>query len=68
MAEQLGLRGYARNLPDGCVEVLALGGAGSLATLAGWLRQGPPLARVTGVAEQEASVDCYTDLVDFRTG
>lgn len=68
MAEQLGLRGYARNLPDGRVEVLALGGAASLAALSGWLWQGPPRARVTEVTEQEEDVGRYPDTVDFRTG
>ena len=67
MAEQLALRGYARNLPDGRVEVLALGDAASLLKLAGWLRQGPTLARVTEVTEQNEDVARYADVVDFRT-
>ena len=41
----LGLRGFARNLPDGRVEVLAAGDDAALDRLAAWLRQGPPLAR-----------------------
>lgn len=68
MAEQLGLRGYARNLPDGRVEVVALGDAASLVTLAGWLRQGPALAQVTDVTEQEEDAVRYADVIDFRTG
>jgi acylphosphatase len=67
IAEPLGVRGFARNLPDGSVEVLALGDAESLATLAGWLRQGPPLARVDDVTEQEHDAACYADVRDFRT-
>ena len=67
MAEQLGVRGLARNLPDGSVEVLALGAATSLVTLAGWLRQGPPLAMVTSVTEQEQDAARYAGLRDFRT-
>ena len=67
MAEQFGLRGYARNLPDGRVEVLALGDPASLVMLAGWLRQGPTLARVIDVIEQEEDVTLYADVVDFRT-
>jgi acylphosphatase len=66
-AEQLGLRGYARNLPDGRVEVLAVGAATSLEALAGWLGRGPPRARVTAVVTEEQSVVGYADLVDFRT-
>ena len=68
MAEQLGLRGYARNLPDGGVEVLALGGAASLAALTTWLQKGPPQATVTGVTEQDEDVGRYAALVEFRTG
>ena len=43
-AQALGLRGYAKNLPDGRVEVLAVGDAAAIDTLAAWLRQGPQLA------------------------
>ncbi len=68
VAEKLGLRGFARNLPDGRVEILALGDAVSLGTLAAWLRRGPALARVTDVTEQEEDTTRYADVVDFRTG
>jgi len=49
-AVQLGLSGYARNLSDGRVEVLACGPAESVAQLREWLRVGPPMAEVTGIA------------------
>lgn len=68
VAEQLKLRGFARNLPDGRVEVLALGDAASLEALAGWLWKGPPLARVTGVVGHDEDVGRYADVVDFRAG
>lgn len=45
-ALRLGLTGYAKNLPDGRVEVLAVGDAAAIAALAGWLAHGPPLAKV----------------------
>ena len=67
IAEQLGVRGWARNLPDGSVEVLALGDTGSLATLTAWLRRGPPQARVTGVTEREVDVARFADMQEFRT-
>lgn len=49
-AQRLGLTGYARNLGDGRVEVLACGAADAVGQLREWLRAGPPMAEVTGVA------------------
>jgi acylphosphatase len=46
-ADRLGIRGYANNLPDGSVEVLACGLVEALHELESWLRQGPPMARVS---------------------
>lgn len=51
-ALRLGLRGYARNLADGRVEVVACGEAVHIDTLAAWLSEGPPLARVEAVERQ----------------
>jgi len=51
-ALRLNLRGFARNLADGSVEVVALGDANSLALLESWLWQGPMLAKVSNVQRQ----------------
>ncbi len=48
-AVAVGVRGYARNLPDGRVEVLAVGAPAAVAGLLEWLWRGPPLARVADV-------------------
>lgn len=48
-----GLAGYARNLADGRVEVVAEGDADALARFEQWLHEGPPAARVDRV-EREA--------------
>jgi acylphosphatase len=48
-AQELGCRGYARNLVDGRVEVLAIGEPAAVHALIEWLRQGPPAAHVTDV-------------------
>ena len=48
-AQQLDISGYARNLPDGSVEVLACGSESAVAQLKEWLWVGPPAARVTAV-------------------
>ncbi len=50
----LGLRGYASNLADGRVEVLACGTPKSIEALAAWLQHGPPLARVDAVERRAA--------------
>lgn len=48
-ARRLGLCGWARNLADGRVEVLAQGEPGAVRQLEQWLWQGPRLARVDSV-------------------
>jgi acylphosphatase len=52
-AVRLGLRGYARNLEDGRVEVLAIGDDAALGALEKWLWQGPRLANVKDVARED---------------
>lgn len=56
VAEQLGLTGHARNLPDGSVEVLACGRREPLQKLADWLGSGPPMASVQGVDAADVDV------------
>lgn len=48
-ARELGIRGYAHNLDDGRVEVLACGPASAVQLLQDWLWQGPPSASVSDV-------------------
>lgn len=48
-ALQLGIAGYAKNLVDGSVEVVASGSQKALDELDGWLHHGPPAARVDRV-------------------
>lgn len=55
-AWRLRLTGYARNLADGSVEVLACGEAAALDELGRWLRRGPPAARVDAVASMIVDV------------
>ncbi|AYD90167.1 acylphosphatase [Actinomyces lilanjuaniae] len=49
-AQQLGLVGQVRNLPDGDVEVMAQGPADDVARLVAWLYKGPRWARVEQVS------------------
>ncbi|GAA5504149.1 acylphosphatase [Deinococcus xinjiangensis] len=62
-ARDLDLRGYAENLSDGRVEVIAEGGQAELDRLLHWLRRGPPHARVTEVQTQYSEA---TGLKDFH--
>lgn len=48
-AERLGITGYAKNLPDGRVEVVACGSKGQVDDFCAWLSQGPANAAVTNV-------------------
>ena len=48
-AQALGLSGYARNLVDGSVEVVARGPRPHLDRLIDYLHRGPSMARVTAV-------------------
>lgn len=54
-ARDLGVRGWARNLDDGRVEVLAMGTGRQLEDFEGELRVGPPHADVRGVQVEEAA-------------
>ena len=65
VAVRLGLTGHARNLANGDVEVLAMGDAEAIATLADWLQQGPPLARVDAVLRSDAEA---VAMHDFEIG
>jgi acylphosphatase len=48
-AKALGIKGYAKNLPDGSVELDAQGEEESLRDLLRWCQHGPPGARVDDV-------------------
>jgi acylphosphatase len=52
-ARELGLAGYARNLADGRVEVIAEGSPDAVLALIEFCRQGPRLARVEAVEVAE---------------
>ncbi|MGA7539313.1 MAG: acylphosphatase [Steroidobacteraceae bacterium] len=53
-ARELGVRGYARNLPDGRVEVLACGESEAVQTFIEWLWIGSSAAKVAAVEVSDA--------------
>ncbi|AWL11849.1 Acylphosphatase [Saliniradius amylolyticus] len=59
-AIKLGLTGYAKNLPDGSVEVQADGGHDKLQLLVDYLHRGPEQARVDRVVVEERPAQDYT--------
>jgi acylphosphatase len=61
-ATELGCAGYARNLPDGRVEVLAVGEPQAVQSLVDWLWRGPPASDVKLVEVQELSLDEFEDI------
>jgi acylphosphatase len=64
-ATRLGIAGHAINLPDGNVEVHAVGPTAALDELERWLHTGPPVARVAGVEVQKIGV---SEVSGFRIG
>jgi acylphosphatase len=54
-AQELGVGGFARNLPDGRVEVVAEGADQALADFEARLREGPSFAQVEGLDRALAS-------------
>ena len=55
-AQELGIRGHARNLPDGRVEVLACGDREAVQTFVSWLWIGSSACKVTSVEANDAPV------------
>jgi acylphosphatase len=56
-AASLGVRGWARNLPDGGVEVVGRAAPKALTSLDELVRRGPPGAQVTDVTTSEVPHD-----------
>ena len=66
-ARELGVSGYARNLPDGRVEVLACAESQALESFIDWLWIGSSASEVTEVQVTDAR-DCGQPPLGFRTG
>ncbi len=67
-AGELGVRGHARNLPDGQVEVLACGPAAAVEAFIAWLWIGSGAARVTAVEVTELDLPRERWPAGFTTG
>lgn len=60
-ADRLDITGWARNLPDGRVEVLAVGDKEKVGELYEWLKHGPKLAEVTDLTYEELPWQEYSE-------
>ena len=67
-AHELGLRGYARNLEDGRVEVLVCGNEESVTAFVSWLWIGSSACKVSSVDVSDAAVDALEARTGFHTG
>jgi acylphosphatase len=66
-AQELNVRGYARNLPDGRVEVLAHGEEESVRTFVDWLWTGSSASKVTSVDVTDVPADSVQLTATFHT-
>ena len=66
-ARELGVRGYARNLPDGRVEVLACGDGEAVQTFVNWLWTGSSASKVTAVEVADVPEQNARGAADFHT-
>lgn len=62
-ARSLGIKGWAKNLPDGRVEVFACGDEAALNKLKIWLWKGPPAAKVVNVISTQHPWEPFDDFL-----
>jgi acylphosphatase len=65
-AKQLGVKGSARNLPDGRVEIIAEAEGGTIEDFIRWCHKGPVTARVDHIEITELQPD--EQLTSFDVG
>jgi acylphosphatase len=66
-AQELAVRGYARNLADGRVEVLACGDEAAVRTFVSWLWTGSSASKVTSVDVSDVPSDSVQLAASFQT-
>ena len=60
VADQLGVKGWIKNLPNNNVEIRATASEELLQKLIAWCKQGPPKARVEDVIVEELSLEEFS--------
>ena len=66
-AHELGIRGYARNLADGRVEVVACGDDEAVSAFVKWLWIGSSASKVTSVEVSDAALEPHRSRAGFHT-
>jgi acylphosphatase len=66
-AQELAIRGYARNLADGRVEVLACGEEDAVRTFVSWLWTGSSASKVTSVDVTDLALQAEQVSAGFHT-
>jgi len=66
-ARAAGIRGYARNLPDGSVEVMACGDEAAVGAFIDWLWIGPSAAKVAAVSVTDLQLEEHELPQEFST-
>lgn len=56
-AQDLGVKGYVRNRPDGTVEIVAEGTTDQVQALLDWAKTGPPAARVSHLETESLTAE-----------
>jgi acylphosphatase len=65
-ANELGLKGWVRNEPDGSVSAVACGETAQLEVFEKWLWQGPDAAKVTLVLAEPTELEKPEDFTGFK--
>ena len=60
-AEELGLTGWVRNSPDGCVEAIFEGEEDIVNKMVDWCNKGPPMAKVDNVEVKKQKTVGFKD-------
>ena len=66
VADQLGIKGWVKNLPDDNVEIKATASEEILQKFMNWCNQGPPRAKVNDVIVEELSLEEFNGFSIIR--
>ena len=65
-AQELGIKGWARNMVDGSVKIIAQGDESTLKTYVDYLRLGPTLSRVDKISIHRSDITTVFDIFSVK--